>query len=205
MSVMAEPLLHPVKLVDIRPTQMTIGMGEVMRKRAAWRDDDQKDKAEYLGAHMIPVVIGPKGRYHMIDHHHLARALYEEGITHVLVLVKANLHRLSHTAFETYMDNRNWLHPYNADGHRCAYRDIPKHIRKLADDSYRSLAGALREVGGYAKSDTPYAEFLWADFLRRKIAPGMVKKEFEEATAKALTLARSPEANYLPGWAGYHH
>lgn len=204
MNVTAEPLLHPVKLVDIRPTQMTVGMGEVLRKRASWRDGAERDKAEYLGRHMIPVVIGPKRRYHMIDHHHLARALYEEGTRHVLVLVKANLHHLSHSAFETYMDNRNWLHPYDAQGQRCAYSEMPKHIGKLADDPYRTLAGALREVGGYAKSDVPYAEFLWADFLRRKIARSMVKKALEEATAKALALARTMEASYLPGWAGYH-
>ena len=205
MSVKTEPVLHPVKLVDIRPTQMTVGMGEVERKRATWREDNRADKADYLGRHMIPVVTGPKRRYYMIDHHHLARALFEEGIKHVLVLVKANLHHLSHAEFETYMDNRNWLHPYDADGKRCTHSDIPKHISKLDDDPYRTLAGALRQVGGYAKSDTPYAEFLWADFLRRKIPRSVVKKEFEEATAKALALARTSEANYLPGWAGYHH
>jgi hypothetical protein len=33
---MIEPLLHPVPLTDIRPTQMTVGMREVERKRKEW-------------------------------------------------------------------------------------------------------------------------------------------------------------------------
>jgi len=32
--------------------------------------------------------------------------------------------------------------------------------RDLVDDPYRSLAGALRQTGGYGKDVTPYAEFL---------------------------------------------
>ncbi|MCW1777479.1 ParB/Srx family N-terminal domain-containing protein [Pantoea ananatis] len=33
-----------------------------------------------LGKHMIPVVLGPDGKYYVVDHHHLARALHDEGV-----------------------------------------------------------------------------------------------------------------------------
>ena len=32
-----EPLLHPVEIATLRPTQMTVGYREVARKRVEWR------------------------------------------------------------------------------------------------------------------------------------------------------------------------
>ncbi|HEX7853304.1 MAG TPA: ParB-like protein [Sphingobium sp.] len=197
-----QPLLHPVDLADLRPTQMTVGLQEVERKRHEWVGREEQDKPEFLGRHMIPVVTGPKGRRWLIDHHHLARALHDEGVTQVLVSVVADLSHLKSDAFLTFMDNRNWLHPFDDEGERRDYDAIPHHIAKLRDDPYRSLAGALRRAGGYAKVDTPYAEFLWADFLRRKIKRSKVTTDIEGAIGKALNLARSPDASHLPGWAG---
>ena len=100
------------------------------------------------------------------------------------------------------MDNRNWLHPFDADGRRHPVDDLPRRIGKLTDDPYRSLAGALRRAGGYAKDDTPYSEFLWADFLRRRIKPGLLADNFDAAVERALKIARQRDAAYLPGWAG---
>jgi len=40
---------------------------------------------------MIPVVLGPKSRYYVVDHHHLARALHQEGVKDVAVTLMANL------------------------------------------------------------------------------------------------------------------
>jgi hypothetical protein len=74
----------------------------------------------------------------------------------------------------------------------------------LTDDPFRSLAGELRRVGGYAKDTTPFSEFLWADFLRRRIKPKAVEKDFSATLERALALAKSPEADYLPGWCGPH-
>ena len=54
---MIEPLLHPIALTDIRPTQMTVGMREVERKRKKWHDKGSKKDAEFLGRHMIPAVM----------------------------------------------------------------------------------------------------------------------------------------------------
>ena len=79
---------------------------------------------------------------------------------------------------------------------------IPKDIAALTDDPYRSLAGELRREGGYAKDTTPFSEFIWADFLRRRIKLAAVAKDFDKAMARALVLARSPDAGHLPGWCG---
>jgi hypothetical protein len=79
---------------------------------------------------------------------------------------------------------------------------VPKRITALADDPYRSLAGELRRSGGYAKDTTPFSEFLWADFLRHRIKRRILDDNFSDALVRALKLAKSGEAGYLPGWCG---
>lgn len=200
-----EPVLHPVQIRDLRPTQMTVGMREVHRKQAEWRDRKLDDKGDWLGGHMVPVVIGPGGTPWVIDHHHLARALNDEGVETVLVSAVAKLDHMPRKRFFAFMEACNWLHCYDDSGKRRDWDDLPRHVGKLIDDPYRSLAGELRRSGGFAKSSAPYTEFLWADFFRDRIKRAQVEEKFEKAIAKALVLARSHNASYLPGFAGPDH
>lgn len=197
-----EPLLKPIPITELRPTQMTVGYREVAEKRRRWRSYDGEKKKAFLGAHMIPTVLGPKKHHYVVDHHHLARALHEEGVENVLVTVLADLHHLEKDAFWTVCDHKSWVYPYDDDGVRRDFKDIPKAIDDLADDPFRSLAGELRRAGGFAKDTTPFSEFLWADFLRRNIKEKRVENDFSEALEKAMALAKSKEAGYLPGWCG---
>ena len=100
------------------------------------------------------------------------------------------------------MDNHNWMHPFDDKGRRRGYKDIPKSVTELVDDPFRSLAGELRRAGGFAKDTTPFSEFIWADFLRRRMKRKLVEKDFERAVEQALELAKSVDADYLPGWCG---
>ena len=202
MISVREPILHPVAIADLRPTQITVGMREVEAKRTAWRTKKGGKRAAFLGQHMIPVILGPKDRPYVIDHHHLVRALHEERIKDVLVTVVAKLTRLAPDAFWFFLDNHHWLHPFDDQGRRRGYGDVPKSIKDLIDDPFRSLAGELRRIGGYAKDTTPFSEFLWADFLRRRMQRKLVEKNFDAALAEALTLAKREDADYLPGWCG---
>jgi hypothetical protein len=197
-----EPVLTTVAIVDLRPTQITVGMREVLAKRKRWRETGAKKGGKFLGKHLIPVILGPNHRHYVVDHHHLARALHDEGVKDVAVAVFANLSGLDRDAFWTVMDNRNWMHPFDDAGRRRHYRDIPKSVTGLVDDPFRSLAGELRRAGGFAKDTTPFSEFLWADFLRRRMKAKAVKADFDHAIEKALQLAKSAEAGYLPGWCG---
>ena len=198
------PLLHTVAIADLRPTQITVGMREVEQKRSDWRGLAPTKSAQFLGRHMIPVVRGPKGRLYVIDHHHLARALHEEGVTEVLISPVADLRALEKDEFWTFMDNRGWMHPFDTDGQRQPRTSLPKSVADLEDDPYRSLAGELRFAGGYAKDTTPFSEFLWADALRRRVDAKTAKNDFETALQKALEFAKSPDAGYLRGWCGPH-
>src|ERR1700738_1320294 len=91
MANTREPILQPIPILSLRPTQMTVGMREVKEKRKRlreyWKEHKSKKKqGEFLGRHMIPVVLGPDKRNYVVDHHHLARALHEEGVGDMLVL-----------------------------------------------------------------------------------------------------------------------
>ena len=200
MRPVREPRLSTIGIGDLYPTQITVGMREVREKRQHWRQAGHK--AKFLGRHLIPVILGPKDRRYVIDHHHLARALHDEGVKEVAITVVAELHKLDKDAFWTYLDNRGWLHPYDDRGRRCHYRDLPRRVTELIDDPYRSLAGELRRAGGFAKDTTPFSEFLWADFLRRRIKRARVEDDFSAALEHALRLAKSDDADYLPGWCG---
>jgi hypothetical protein len=197
-----EPRLITVPIAELRPTQMTVGMREVAEKQRLWRDKDGKDGGQFLGKHMIPVLLGPKGRSFVIDHHHLSLALMQEGVEEVATTIVADLSGLDKDAFWTFVDNRGWCHPYDAEGKRRDFEDIPKTLKAMKDDPFRSLAGELRRAGGFAKDTTPFAEFLWADFLRRKIKAKDVEEDFGGALSKALKLAKGDKAKYLPGWCG---
>ena len=201
MSNPREPRVHPIPILDLRPTQMTVGMREVREKRKRFREKGKK-QSDMIGKHMIPVVRGPDKRYYVVDHHHLARALHDEGVKDILVTVIGDLTMVGRDAFWGVMDNKRWVYPYDAKGERRPFKDLPKSIRDLKDDPYRSLAGELRRDGGFAKDTTPFSEFLWADFLRRHMPRKVVEEHFSKAMEKALELAKSHDAIYLPGWCG---
>ncbi|WP_448042999.1 ParB-like protein [Bradyrhizobium liaoningense] len=202
MTNTREPRVHPVPILSLRPTQMTVGMREVSEKRKRWRVQDKKKQAELLGKHMIPVVYGPDSRYYVIDHHHLGRALHDEGVKEVLVTIIGDLRMVEREAFWGVMDNKRWVYPYDAKGERRSFRDLPKSVADLKDDPFRSLAGEVRRMGGFAKDTTPFSEFLWADFLRRQVSRKAVEANFDRAIEKAMAAARSKDAIYLPGWCG---
>jgi hypothetical protein len=179
-------------------------MREVKEKRKRFREHKAKKQREMIGQHMIPVVVGPDKRFYVVDHHHLARALHDEGIADILVTVIGDLTMVDRDAFWGVMDNKRWVYPYDSKGERRHFKDLPKSVTELKDDPFRSLAGELRRAGGFAKDTTPFSEFLWADFLRRQVSRKLVEDQFSKAMEKALEAAKSDDAVYLPGWCGPH-
>ena len=189
-----------IAIGELRPTQMTVGYREVATKRREWHEAGGKDRIKLLRGHIVPAVIGPKRRHYIVDHHHFARALLEERASHVGVYVLADLSNLGEDEFWTFLDNSDWCHAYDDKGQRRALSAIPKGLEMLADDPYRSLASQLIRSCGCAKSNKPFSEFLWADFLRRRVKLSLVTDHFDEAVDDAMKLARGKEANSLPGW-----
>ncbi len=201
---MSEALKIGVPLAELRPTQMTVGAREVEVKRREWRDADAHERSRLLRRHVVPAVVGPKDRHYIVDHHHFTKALLEEDASEIAVYILADLGHLSKAEFWVYLDNSDWCHAYDAHGERRPLSDIPKTLSELADDPYRSLAGELIRAGACAKSSKPFSEFLWADFLRRRIKRSSVDTDFGGAVKKACDLAKGPAARSLPGWCGAH-
>jgi len=197
-------LHHPqlqVAPADLRPTQLTVGYAEVAAKRAEWKKLAKKKRKELLSRHWFPGVLGPAGKVYIVDHHHLGLALIEEKVDSVPVLVQRDFSWLEPAVFWRTMEFNRWAHPYDAHGHRADYDAFPAALTDLTDDPYRTLSARVREAGGYAKDATPYAEFLWADFLRPRVK---LKSEQpgKRALKQSLDLAHTHEAAYLPGWSG---
>jgi hypothetical protein len=160
--------LQRIKLRDLQPTQLTAGMAEVKEKQEQWKLLGKHERQRFLSEHWFPGVIGPQGLPYIVDHHHLALALWQSSVKHVRLVILADLAALEEEEFWMVMDHRDWVHPYDAKGDRVAFSAIPNKITGLVDDPYRSLAEQVRISGGYAKSDIAFAEFLWADFFRRR-------------------------------------
>lgn len=201
----ADPARVTIATFDVvRPSQGAVGMREVATKTADVRRRSGKpDKlARFLVKEALPVVKGPDGALHLVDHHHLGRALWDLGRPSVHVEHIADLSALPQPAFWSEMDRRGWLHAFDADGRPVEPERLPHHLKDMADDVYRSLAGAVRDAGGYGKTQTPFAEFKWADFLRARIDRALVARDYGRAVNQAIDLARTPQAAALPGFAG---
>ena len=53
------PSLSPVKIADLRPTQISVGQREVDLKRKDWKAKTAKERAQAFGRHIVPVILGP--------------------------------------------------------------------------------------------------------------------------------------------------
>jgi hypothetical protein len=191
---------HPLELFT---TQISAGMIEVAEKRDGLlgMSDDKAD--EWLRKHAVPVV--KRGdRLYMIDHHHETRAAWEAGFKHVYTQVVADLSHLKDDAdFWDEMKKREWVYLYDQYGVGPHSPDhLPRDVRGLADDPHRSLAGKVRDAGGYQKNTKPFSEFQWANFFRGKISRAEIYDALAQAVADAVALAKTAAAQGLPGWSG---
>jgi hypothetical protein len=100
------------------------------------------------------------------------------------------------------MNRNSWVHPLDRNGVRHSYSFIPKRLKMLEDDVYRSIAGLVRDAGGFKKTGAAFVEFIWADFFRRNVAIEEVIGDFSAALRQAKRLAKSPLAKRIPGYCG---
>ena len=202
MKNIAQEHLKIVSIVDLAPTQVTVGMREVDFKRRRWREKNSNEGTSYLSNHSIPVILGPRFCHYIIDRHHLTRALHDEGAEKVPVSIVADMSVLRLDEFWSTLESCGCAHPFDDEGKRRSYDDIPKTVLDLTDDPFRSLAGALKRAGGYAKEKAPFSEFRWANFLRSRITRETVECNFDHALTLAMILAQCRETIALPGWLG---
>lgn len=170
------------------------------RRKIEKRLDRGSRIRRFLEGKPIPSVRGPGGQLFMIDHHHLGLALWQSEIEMAYVHVIADLSVLPVATFWRQMENDGRVYPFDADGRRIAPSRLPRRLGGLADDGYRDLAWSVREAGGFDKTRTPYAEFLWASYFRERIPDRLLRTDYTGAVERALRLARHRAASELPGW-----
>src|ERR1700747_1800357 len=167
MSYAREPVLQPVPIESLHPTQITVGMREGEERRKRLQKQKPQKIGSFIGRHMIPVVLGPKKRHYVIDHYHLSLALHKEGLRDVLVTVVLDLSALDLNAFWTWLDHKSLVYPFDAQRRHRNFADIPKTVMQLKDDPFRSLAGELWRAGGVGQAHNPVNRVLWGGFFPR--------------------------------------
>lgn len=193
-----------VPLEALRPTQAVVGMRAVAAKRekVASRTHKRKKMQRFLEKRPIPAFLGPGESYFIVDHHHLSLALWQSEIDEVFVRAISDFSSLAPGAFWRAMTAIGCAHLYDEDGHRIAPSQLPRTICDLRPDHYRDLAWSVREEGGFEKTREPYAEFRWAEYFRRHIPLGAIRRDYDKALDRALLLSRDHEARRLPGYLG---
>ncbi len=191
-----------IAIVELRPTQMTLGLDEVRARAAKIAKQSPAERQQYLERKCIPHVIGPGQRLYIVDHHHLCRALWSLDI-HEAVLGErlADWSGMETKPFWREMEATGYCWPIDADGNRRPYAAIPHHVGELTDNVWRSLARRLRGKA-FDNLDTPFQEFIWGDYFRTFMSRRLIEMSFDLAEELAGKLAKSPEAQDLPGFRG---
>ena len=192
------------KVLSLKPTQFAVGMLEVDEKIELVRSFDKKQLREYIDENPVPVVVSPQGDLYIVDHHHFLAVCYHVGIKKVRVDVTKDLSKskMSYARFWKWMWKSRNAYPYCqfGEGPRKALY-LPRDVRGLADDPYRSLAWFVRKAGAFENSDRNFAEFKWANFFRaKKLLDQKGPSGMPQALVKAVSLAQSAAARNLPGY-----
>ena len=191
-----------IPIADLRPTQLTLGLSEVTRRAAKIAKLSPEDREAYFERKAIPHVIGPGNRIYIVDHHHLARALWSLDIREaVLGDQLADWSDFEIGPFWRKTESSGFCWPIDADGNRRPYAAIPHHIGDLTDNVWRSLARELRGKA-FEDLDTPFQEFIWGDYFRTFMSRRLIELQFGLAAELATKLSRLDEAQDLPGFLG---
>lgn len=191
-----------VPIAQIHPTQMAVGYREVEMRASKLGTMGKAKLEKYRLEKVAPIVIGPGGVPYLLDHHHLARALLASGASLTLYCqVRENWAALDRAEFWKRMKEKSWVYLLDEKGEGPVDPEaLPATVEGLRDDPYRSLAWMVRQRNGYDDSDVLFADFQWANFLRKRVKAAPSGGTFEEAVQEALRLVHAPEAAALPGY-----
>lgn len=190
-----------VNINKLHPTQLIVGYEQVNEKVAKIKNLKHKKLETYLFDHIVPIIIGPNNEMYIIDHHHFCLAALLSNISEVYGNIIKDWSNCTYIEFWNLMEKEHYIWSYNINGIKINIDEylliLPKLIKDLKDDPYRSLAGIVRKNGGYSKDLTPFSEFHWANFFRNKIPQIKLTKETIDY---ALYLSKSDDATHLPGY-----
>ena len=194
-----------VPIHDLRPTQMCVGMAEVRSRQRDFTTETSQERLSYLSGKPVPRVSNAAGRLWMVDRHHRLRALLELDPMAVACgyeVLRMDVEDDSSVLAE--LKRRGWLYLHDGRGHGPHPPSaLPSQLSGLQDDPYRSLVWKLKKEGRIRPAPlTPFHEFRWAAWLRRRSLPPFSSMRLEPALPAARALVRSRAASHLAGWKG---
>lgn len=197
--------LMEVRVADLQPTQMCVGLAEVRSRQRDFADETREERRAYLASKPVPLVLGSEGEVWMVDRHHRLRGLVEmDPQATAFGYVVLDLTGAPREQVLNDMEQRGWLYLYDGRGvgpHPASA--LPRRLPELLDDPYRSLVWKLkREKRIAAQPLIPFHEFRWGAWLRRRPLPPFSSERLEPALPKARALVVSPTASHLAGWTG---
>ena len=189
-------------LADLRPTQFGVGLLQVMHEKKQLAKESSSKLQKTVLRKRIAVVIGPDGQFWLVDRHHLSRALWELDERKAPVSVVGRVERADR--FWPTMVESHWAWLYDERGRPRAPDELPRHIKDLPDDEYRSLAGFAEDAHLFTKSGQVFfIEFAWARYFGEQLGWAKVsEKTLEKRLDEARRVACLPQAVSLPGYPG---
>ena len=176
----------------LRPLQGVAGLGEVAKKTKDIADEFDKELAA-LKKDPIKIVRGLGGNSFVLDHHHgaLAWINYGRPVGTCQLLNPDPPLPAAEPAFWQELKNHKWVRLADKEGNLIGPEALPSSLTALPDDPYRTLAWMLRAQhrDGFCRAlmkpqPPPFAEFLWADWLRKR--PDLPAAIVGPATARQL-------------------
>ena len=200
-------------ILELRPTQMTIGQREVTwRKRKLekkYEKLDEEEFKEFLKEKAADVIIGPGGKVYIVDGHHHTRALLETDYNWTYVRVEKDWSSLSEEEFARRMQGPHRGRPYvwlrDENGIQRCFADLPRDISKLKDDPLRSIVFYLTRLKIIQKNENfPwFGEYRIVEWLRPQLK---LKDDYgrwriwNAAKEAAYLVSRwSSQKEHLPG------
>jgi hypothetical protein len=197
--------LIEVRVDDLQPTQMCVGLAEVRSRQRDFSLESRKERLDYLRGKPVPLVRNRLGQLWMVDRHHRLRALLEmdpEVTTYGYVV--AELESEGRDEALTALQQRGWLYLHDGRGNGpWGPAKLPRSLLGLEDDPYRSLVWKLKQEGVIKPQRLiPYHEFRWGAWLRTRPLPPFSSAQLDPALPASRCLAQSAAASHLAGWTG---
>jgi hypothetical protein len=185
--------LLEVPIQDLHPTQLCVGMAEIVSRQRDFAEDDPKEQRQYLKRKPTPLVRSAAGELWMVDRHHRLRALLElDPQATAFGYVALEVDSADPAVVLAELQRRGWLYLYDGRGLGPQHPSVlPPTLLGTQDDPYRTSAPLI-----------PFHEFRWGAWLRSRQLPPFSSAKLEPALPAARALARSQAASRLAGWIG---
>lgn len=200
-----EDQLIEVAVASLHPTQMCIGLAEVLHRRDDFAADSIEKRRKYLKSKLVPMVLSGRGEYWMVDRHHRLRGLLElDPAATAWGYVALELTCKQPEQVLAALQQKGWLYLYNGRGlGPQPLSALPGSLSGLQDDPFRSLVWKLKQEGVIEAAPLiPFHEFRWGAWLRRKSLPPFSSMQLDPALPAARAYAKSAAAAKLSGWKG---